>query len=337
MKNKKAEKKYIRITPKMVVFAVLFLWILSIGGTWFVAKSISSQSSTKNSTYSLINPRLNTPDFDSAEERNSKLFATLLPLKDQILNSLGNNKDNVAFYVEDLNSGSWIGWKERDPFIAASLLKTPLAVGAMKKVDKGEWDLDSTTFQMQAQYKDDKFGDFYQTPDGTQVTLRKVMEEMLQDSDNTAAAILLDKLTLEERADVFYHIGVANPEDAGAKPLFAKLSAKELASMFRALYESTFLKRKSSEYILNLLTETHFDQVKSPDIPKNVKFAHKIGNFLLPNYTNNYHDCGIAYVSDHPYLYCTMTQNLDAKSAEEVISGLSYKDYSYFAKNGKTK
>lgn len=335
-KNKKAEKKYIRITPKMVAFAVFLLWILSISGTWFITKKLQEGVLSKES-FTLLNPRLKTQDFDTPEDREAKIFATLVPLKDRIINNLGQNQDNVGFYIEDLNSGSWIGWKERDPFIAASLLKTPMAIGAMKKVDKGEWSLDDTTFRMESKYKDDKFGDFYQTSDGTEVTLRKVMEEMLQKSDNTASAMLVDKLTLDERADVFYHIGVVNPEDTGEKPLFAKLSPKEMSSVFRALYNSTFLRRKSSEYILTLLTNTDFNETRPPEISKDTKIAHKIGNFLIPGYENNDHDCGIVYIPEHPYIFCTMTQGMEQKRAESIMSALNQETYNYFTSRGKDK
>lgn len=338
-KNKKMEKKYIRITPKMVVFAVLSLWILSIGGTWFLTKKIQPEDRDKEYS-SLLNPRLKTFDLDTPEERNAKLFATLVPLKEKVMGNLGGNKEKVAFYVEDLNTGSWIGWKERDPFIAASLLKVPIAVGVMKKIEGGQWSLD-TTFSVEAKYKDGNFGELWKVPDGTSVTVEKLMKEMLQNSDNTAANIFFDKLSREERDDVYYHIGVTNPEapitQKTNNPLFSDLSSKDLASMFRALYNSTYLTRKSSSYILEILTQTKFDELVPTVIPKDIKVAHKMGNYFNsdPERPKNYHDCGIAYYPQHPYLYCILTTGIDATTAKENISSTSGIIYSYFNEKEK--
>lgn len=321
----------------MVVFAVLLVWSLSIGGTWIVAKKISFQGTKNGTDFPLLNPRLKTYGLDSPEERDAKLFSTLVPLKDHLLKDLGENKENTAFYVEDLNTGGWIGWKERDPFIAASLLKVPIAVGVMKKVDKGEWTLD-TTFQLEGKYKDGNFGELWKVSGGTPLTIKHLIGEMLQKSDNTAANILFDKLTTEERDDVYYHIGVINPEIAEnsqpGRPLFSQLSSKDLATMFRALYNATYLTRKSSTYILEVITETKFDDLVTTSIPKDVKVAHKIGNYFNPdpNRPKNYHDCGIVYMPEHPYLYCVMTKNLSPDQAKKVIVGASEKTYFYFEK-----
>lgn len=318
-------KKHIQISAKKLAIIVLAIYFLSLALVWLISYYVYN---TKNE-FPLLNPRLKTYNLDSPEERSSKLFVTLAPLKEELMGYLGENKNNVAFYIEDLNTGSWVGWQEREQFIAASLLKTPISIAVMKKIDKGEWNYE-TTFALEEQYKDASFGELWKEETGKKITIRRLMELMLEKSDNTAAFILLNHLTLQERDDVFYHIGVANPEDAGEKPTFATLTAKDLASVFRALFNATYLRRASSSYVLDLLTQTEFDQTISKSIPKNIKIAHKIGNFLVPNQEENYHDCGIVYYPEHPYLYCIMTKKQDAKSAENIISTTSLKIFNYF-------
>lgn len=338
-KRKKSEKVYIRITPRVLTMAVLLIWVLSLSGVWLVARQLPRK---KNSSFSLLNPKLKDISADTPEARNAKLFATIVPLKQEILDSLGNSKDNVAFYVEDLNSGSWAGWKEREPFIGASLLKVPVAIGVMKKIDRGEWTLD-TTFPLNSEYKDQNFGELWKVPDETPMTIRRLMEEMLQNSDNTAAELLFDKIPPLERDDIYYHIGISNPEDIAnsvpGKQLFTKVSSKDLANMFRTLYNSTYLATSSSNYILDLLTQTKFDKLVSTSIPKNIKVAHKIGNYFNadPNRPKQYHDCGITYFPEHPYLYCVMTVTFDADLSQKLITETSGKIYSYFENNGEEK
>jgi beta-lactamase class A len=338
MKGVKKEKKRVEVSAKKLVFAVFLVWIISLAGTWYGASVFYNND--KNNQFPLLNPRLkyiglskNTP-----EERSTKLFTTLHPLKEEIISFLGEDKNKVAFYVEDLNSGGWIGWQEREPFVAASLLKVPIATCVMKKVDDGTWNLE-TKFEIKAENKDQDFGELWKVPDGTQLTVRELIEKMLQDSDNTALAVLFENLSEEERNEIFYHIGMRNSEDASKEPNWSsvnKFSAKDLSTMFRALYNATYITRKSSNYILDTLTQTKFNSVVPTGLPNDVKVAHKIGNFFDKenNRLKNYHDCGITYVTGHPYLYCIMTNDLEAAKAEKAISDVNNLIYKYFTTEG---
>lgn len=341
MKDKQVKKTHIKISAKKLILIIALIWLSSIFGTWYFTKKLSANNKN-GSEFSLLNPRLKTLGLDTREERSAKLFATLIPLKDQLLSYLGEKKENTAFYVEDLNTGSWTGWKERDPFIAASLLKVPASIAVMKKIDSGEWTLD-TTFSLEEKNKDNKFGELWKMETGTKLTVKQLLEEMLQNSDNTAVFTFLDQLTAEELDNVYYHIGATNPDKTiemlGDDLQISKLSAKDLASTFRALYNATYLTRKSSNYILDLLTKTRFDEVVPINIPKDVPVAHKIANFFNkdPNRPKEYHDCGIVYYPDHPYLFCTMTDGYDAAASEKIIVDMGNKTYEYFEKNGKLK
>ncbi|MDP2930375.1 MAG: serine hydrolase [bacterium] len=335
--------KIVRVTKKMLFAAVIIvaLWGGSLIALWNVAKNkFQNQVSPQNGTaFPLLNPRLQTFGLDTPEERAAKLLVTFSPLKQKLLEYLGPDKDNVAFYVEDLNTGGWMGWQEREEFIPASLLKVPLAVGAMKEVDEGNWTLDSE-FLMDARYKDKNFGSLWQVEDGTALTLRRLIEEMLQYSDNTAANILFDKLSSEERDNIYYHIGIINPEapfeQAANRPVFRKLTPKDLATMFRAIFNATYLTRRSSQYILDTLTKTKFDKTLASEIPPDIKVAHKVANFFVsdPKRPKNYHDCGIAYLPKHPYLYCVMTQDRTAEAAQRIIVDIGNKIYRYFSESG---
>ncbi len=328
------------ITGKRLIVGLflLGLWLGSLflvyrlGGQRGLEKAEKDQNG-----FVLLNPRLQRLAGLSVEERRAKTLVTLASLKKELLDYLGEGSNDVAFYVEDLNTGAWAGWQEREEFIAASFLKVPIAITAMKEVDQGSWTLE-TPFAMEARYKDKNFGSLWQTPEGSEISVEKLLKEMLQYSDNTAANILFDKLAASERDDVYFHIGIANPEapieQAANRPVFRKLSTKDLATMFRALYNATFLTRKSSNYILEILTQTKFDKVLATEIPPEVKVAHKIANFFVkdPDMPKNFHDCGIVYLPNHPYLYCAMTKNLNADEAQSIIVELGNKIYNFFAR-----
>jgi beta-lactamase class A len=171
------------------------------------------------------------------------------------------------------------------------------------------------------------------------ISVQKLLEEMLVKSDDTAANIFFDKLTQEERDDVYEHIGVINPEAPSEKqsanrPLFFDLTPRNLATIFRALYNATYLNRDSSNYLLNILTQTEFNKDVVPDVSPDEKIAHKVGVFLDgTNTTNEYHDCGIAFIPNHPYLYCLMSKDFQESEAKKIIRGMNDIVYNYFKKN----
>ncbi|MDO8515754.1 MAG: serine hydrolase [bacterium] len=326
-------------TTKKLLIAACFivLWGASVWVAWQEGVNSVSQEELSFTwgAYPLLNPRLQRLDKDSREERLAKTFVTLIPLRDKIFEYLGDKKENIAFYVEDLNTGAWMGWQERTEFIPASLLKIPVAIGIMKKVDEGAWTLE-TAFNMDSRYKDKSFGSLWQVPDGTPLSIDRLLKEMLQYSDNTAANILMDQLTVKERDDIYYYIGLENPEapleQAANRPLFRKMTPRNLVTIFRALYNATYLTRQSSQYLATILTETKFDKTLPSEIPPDVKVAHKIANFFVrdPNQPKNFHDCGIVYVPEHPYLFCFMTKEMSVDEAMSAIVGIGNITYRHF-------
>ena len=325
---------------KLIAFLIIItLWALSLWGMWIYAnkKLVNNEASQAEKLYPFINPRLRSL---AQEERTSSAFVTLIPLRDKLFDFLADKKDNTAFYVEDLNTGAWVGWQEKENFIGASLLKISIAIGVMKKIDDGDWTLD-TTFPIKAEYKNKGFGNLWQVNDGALLSVRKLLDEMLKNSDNTASITLYSNMTPEERDNVYYHIGLTNPEMENLNNQsfdIYKITPRNLATMFRALYDATYLTRASSNYILETLTQTGFDKLIPKNIPSEIKVSHKIAAFsdeTLQQY-RNYHDCGIAFVPNHPYLYCLITQDLDSDTAQDIIVGMGDRIFSYFS-NEKDK
>lgn len=340
MKNQQKVKISIKIGSKksLVIMGLITLWLLTLLTVWFYSGKIGNGSELLAARrFPLLNPRLRNL---SQEERSSKAFTTLVPLRDKLNSFLGDDARNSAFYVEDLNTGAWTGIKEKEEFIPASLLKVPVAIGVMKKIDNGDWSMDKK-FPIEEKYKDKNFGDLWKSESGTELTVDELLKQMLQKSDNTASNILFFNLSPEDRDEVYYHIGVSNPEAANdnsaGQVSFKNLTPRNLATFFRALYNATYLTRESSNYLLELLTKTEFDQDISGGIPANIKIAHKMAAFYDESLqkTQNYHDCGITLYPGHPYLYCLLTKDLKPDLAQKIINGMSGIVYQYFEENSK--
>jgi hypothetical protein len=148
---------------------------------------------------------------------------------------------------------------------------------------------------------------------------------MIENSDNTAAALLelyADKSSLY---DVYTDLGLPVPSEA---PNVEYISAKNYAYFFRILYNGTYLDKKYSEDALEYLTESKVSGIRD-GVPAGVKVAQKFGERTAVDETTGaiadreFHDCGIVYKEDSPYLLCVMSRGKDFDTLKQNVSDLS--------------
>lgn len=78
----------------------------------------------------------------------------------------------------------------------------------------------------------------------------------------------------------------------------ASVNTKGYGSIFRMLYNISFLDKEMSEKLLSLLARSYFDDGLRAGVPERVVIAHKFGERYLPDGTKQLHDCGIVYYPD---------------------------------------
>lgn len=235
--------------------------------------------------------------------------------------SSDNTEGNVSVYLQDIKKGSWMGINEKEGFVPASLLKVPIAIAIMKKVENGELSLDQ-----KIEIKSGDIDSFAGVPErfkaGETKTVFDLIEMMLKISDNTSKNVLKGLLSDEEVNSVFVHIGINNPylEDNEDK----MVTTRQFSRIFKSLYFSTYLKPENSEKILELLTDTREESLISAGVPYDVQVAHKYGER-----SDALHDCGIVYEKNNPYFLCIMTRQIDLISAKSIIKDISQEIYQY--------
>ena len=143
-------------------------------------------------------------------------------------------------------------------------------MAVMKKVERGEWELYNELI-MTREDRDTEWGDVYKYPIGTPLTIEELIEEMLLHSDNTAYRILYRNLSLDEVKDVFMSLGLDDFFDQEGK-----ITAKEYTRLIRSLYTSNYLSPEHSQFLLDVLSRTDYDDYLGLGIPDTVQFAHKI-------------------------------------------------------------
>ncbi len=227
--------------------------------------------------------------------------------------------DFISVYVRDLNNGPWIGINEREEFIGASLLKVPVLVSYMKKV---QYDKGLLYKKIDYKQKIDFFTQYFPPEKeivvGKTYTNAELLDYMIKYSDNNAGELLAKQLTDKEINDTFGAIGLGTPLYQTDFPV----NTKTYAGFFRVLYNASYVDKEYSEKALSYLTQTHFDKGLTRFIPREIKVAHKFG-IRENGDVKQFHDCGIVYYPEHPYLVCIMTRGDNLDELADIVAKIS--------------
>lgn len=252
------------------------------------------------------------------------ILINFLPLRKKIKETTRSYGKSFAVYFEYLPTGTSIGINEKDEFIAASLFKLPVVMAYYRHKEQAHNDADPT-IKLKKDMLDKRFGDLWQKGEGYEINLKDAVRTTLEKSDNTAARALVPQIAQEDFADVYQGLDI----DLKVKDQGALLSAKQYASILKALFYSAVLTKDHSQEILSYMTQTDFHDKLPAGIPDNVSVAHKIGVVELENY-EAYLDCGIVYLPRRPYVLCMISQS-DEETARIRMKNMSKVVYEYVA------
>lgn len=317
----------------LIIIIILLLSVITLFYFDIKLKSnytISKQEvRTLNNEFELISPSIawmQTEDFLAQQKIYNVNYRNL---KQQVINQLATSpNETYGFFFEDLNTGSWIGINEKEKFMPMSLFKVPLMVTILKEVEDNDISLDQKVV-IKPEDLDSNSGNLASKGAGYEITIKELLTTMIQESDNTALRILSTRFTTEnDYLRTISMMGLPQPSEQQS------LSPKEYINIFRSLYFSTYLRRPFSELALTILLDTKFNSQLPAGVPDNIKISHKIG---VDSTKGFYHDCGIVYFPNSPYLICIMGQNTTQEKADKMISTLSKIVYDYKIKTSKEK
>jgi beta-lactamase class A len=222
-------------------------------------------------------------------------------------------KGDVGIYVKDLHTGKIVSINADSIFPTASMVKVPILIGIMDKLNKGE-----LKYHQELTYKDSLL---YAGSDllaslkhNEKIELSKVIMLMLTTSDNTASLWLQSLAGTGTRINqildsIGYKATRVNSRTPGReagrdKFGWGQTSPKEMASLFEALANRNLMDATSSEKMLRLLGRNYWDEEALSQIPPDVFVASKNGAV-------NASRSEVVYVSgkNARYVFCICTKN----------------------------
>jgi len=288
------------------------------------SKSSVASSSCSNS-FKYLNEQL---DCDSKQVISKNLYTQFsFKLQEYILEKQKNGEvSHVSVYFRDLVQGPTFGIEEDVDFAPASLLKLPMLITylSLSETDKsilqkktkfiGVRNTASPQIKPEEEIEINKL-----------YTVQELLQRMIIHSDNLAYGLLdkfLTRLYPDEKIYIktMQELGLINPED----PTESTFTVRTYSSLFRQLYNGSYLSFENSDKALDLLAQTKYNKGLPEGIPQNIQVAHKFGEReILEVNEKQFHDCGIIYYPGNPYLLCVMTRGRDMEALVKTISEIS--------------
>ena len=219
----------------------------------------------------------------------------------------------MGVYIKNLNNGKVVAINADTIFPTASVVKVPIMIGIMDKINKGE-----LTYTQSLKYRDsllyagvDILGSFRDTQ---QIDLGKVMMLMMTMSDNTASLWLqslagtgtrinniLDSLGLKDT-----RVNSRTPGREGNRTQYGwgQMTAREMANLVERIYKGEIVSKAASDQMLRLMNRNYFDKASLSQIPP---YATVFAKYGAVNQTRN--EVVLVKGKNATYVFCFASKN----------------------------
>lgn len=210
------------------------------------------------------------------------------PLLEKKINSLiSDYRGDVGIFVKDLKTNKIAAINADTVFPTASIIKIPILIGIMDKINKGEFQFHQQMIYTDSLYYNEGGDILSMLKDSSEIELGKVISLMLSFSDN-CASLWLQGLSgggvrINELLDSLgYDNTRVNSRTAGRKSIWeiygwGQTTPKEMATILESIVKGEIINKEMSEKMLRLLGRQYWDEVAISQIPPAVFVASKSG------------------------------------------------------------
>ena len=263
--------------------------------------------------------------------------ASFSPLKSKVndiiqqLQAEGRVSD-VSVYLREFDHGKWTYLNPNEQFHPASLMKVALMICYLRMAETNPGLLDQELYfekpepgKITTQYYTGKT-----IEPGKKYKIHELLYHMIAYSDNNATWVLSSHFNPDMLYKLFSDLGLKPPvQDEVA----FTMTAKEYATFFNAIYNSSYLTPEYSDYAAELLRQCSFGEgfVRGIGKSQDSTIWHKFGEWRFSGHPYELHESGIIHVKGKPYLLTIMTRGNNTDHLANSISRISQKVYEVLA------
>lgn len=231
---------------------------------------------------------------------------------------------SVAVYFRDLEDGPWFGIGEDELFSPASTMKVPVLIAYYKMAEGNPGILERQIEIGNSGPSRDEDNQEGSLQVGGTYTVDELLRRMIVYSDNSPLHVLFAYLkqfspTDDIFAETLAEMGMAKSEGS----VDDYMTVKRYASVYRVLYNASYLSKEQSQRALDLLSRSASPQGIREGVPPDVPIAHKFGLRVPSDAAIQLHDCGIIYEPANHFVLCIMTKGKDVPTLSKVISDIA--------------
>ena len=225
--------------------------------------------------------------------------------------------------VLDPSSGERVGIDADQRFDAASLGKLPILMKLYRAAASGEVDLDDKISMQPSDVQAYGTGVLYTYPIGYTMTLRECARYLIQKSDNTAWKMLDRYLGRDNIRAELYRVGARSTEYW----IPNITTPDDVLLMLEKIADPSYTSPELSAEMLDVMTNTDFEDRLPQPLPEGTRVSHKIGYF-----GTTYADAGVVFPAGardarDAYFIVVMTSETGWSSSREAMQEMSLATY----------
>lgn len=235
-------------------------------------------------------------------------------LEAKLQDAINGYNGDIGIYVKNLRTGKTVAINADTIFPTASIVKLPILVGIIDRIEKGELKYDSIlTYKDSLLYAgSDILGSF---KSDEKILLKKVIMLMLTTSDNTASLWLqslagggtrineiLDGLGLKET-----RVNSRTPGRESFRAIYqwAQTTPREMGTLFEKIYRNEVYSTAACDRMMRCLGRNYWDENEAiSQIPPTIEVFSKNG---CVNASRS--EAMIVNAPGNPYVFCIFTKN----------------------------
>lgn len=228
-------------------------------------------------------------------------------LKKQVLIITKQQKGNYTIYFSDFDDESLsFGINEHYVHTAASVNKVPIVAALYYLASKNKINIDERVVVQKNDIQDYGTGSLrYEKPGGT-YSLKTLAKLALQQSDNTAAHILVKRIGMKQIQKIIEDFGLTQTNMANNKTTLF-----DMYTLFKKIYKKEVTSPALTREILDFLKDTDIEDRIPKLLPQNAAVYHKTGDSV-----GGIHDVGIIEHDGTAFFIGVMTTDIGDQEEE---------------------
>ena len=240
--------------------------------------------------------------------------------KEKILEEIRQFPGQAGIYYHNLETGETWGYREKEPYLAASIVKLPLMVAILLWKSRGEISFDDTVTIREDQ-KIPGCGAVQFLNGDVTLTVGELCKLMITISDSCATNALFRHYGATAIHEAFLELGMigtqfnreywdAERENRGINNYFVP---EEMGVLLKKMYDRTLVDEASSAWLEDILRRQQINHKLGGCLPMDFPMAHKTGDE-----EDKAHDVGIVFTKS-PFIACYAYVGSNMHAYEEFI------------------